>query len=117
VTSLTRETAYDWVSGWKLYDKDARGYLVEYSYDKLNRPTDVLRIGDEGLLHQVPGLLCTQRALGALCLQDTALTVAVSKGIYPSASLKVYELDSYDSLGQLIRIDKYNTLGQAALRW
>jgi YD repeat-containing protein len=110
--SLVSETAYDWESGWKLYDKDAQGYITEYSYDKLNRPTDTLKPGDESSLSAGSwSVIHTSAPWEHYAYDDTALTVTVSKGSYPSGTMKIYEMDSYDSLGQLIRIDKYNSLG------
>ena len=111
-SSLVKETAYDWVSGWKLYDKDPRGYATEYSYDRLGRLTDTLKPGDEASLPAGNwGVSHTNAPWEHYAYDDTALTATVTKGIYPSGTMKAYEVDSYDSLGQLTRIDKYNTVG------
>ncbi len=118
-TSLVSETATDWWSGWKLYEKDARGYVTEYRYDKLGRVTDTIKPGDEPPL--APGTWNVVHANSPwthIAYNDSALTATVYKASFTSGASnnigKPFEVYAYDTLGQLIRIDKHNYLGVQA---
>ncbi len=113
--NVVSETVTDWRSGWKLYEKDSRGYVTEYGYDKLGRATDTIRAGEEAPLS--PGswnVTHTNSPWDHIVYNDTALTATVYKSSFSSgannAPGKAAEVYRYDNLGQLIQIDKFNYL-------
>ena len=44
---IVTETGYDWATGLKQWEKDARGFVTRYEYDKLNRVIKVILSDDD----------------------------------------------------------------------
>jgi len=112
--TVATETAYDWNTGDKLYDKDGRGYVTEYAYDLIGRVTDLTKPGSEAALATGNWTITRLNAPREhYDYNDDTLVVTVTKGVGSGVPTKVYERDSYDSLGQLIRLEKDNSTGTA----
>lgn len=112
-SSLVQEVAYDWNTGWKLYDKDPRGYLTEYAYDPLSRLTDTIKPGDEAALAAGSwSVVYTHAPWEHIAYDDSALTASVYRSSYTTSGTNpvgnLREKYTYDNLGQLITIDKFN---------
>ena len=112
-TSLVQETAYDWSSNEKLYDKDGLGNVTEYGYDLIERLTDTIKPGTEAAL--LPGQWNVVHTAGTwehIAYDDVALTATVYREPFTSggstALTAPLEKYTYDSLGQLILVEKFN---------
>jgi RHS repeat-associated protein len=110
---IVSATAYDWNSGWKAMEFDGRGWITSYAYDKLGRVTDVKKPGDEAPLASIGWNLAYVNApWERIAYDDQANTATLYRASYSAGSSapndRPYEKYYYDTLGQLIRIEKHN---------
>jgi RHS repeat-associated protein len=47
VTDIVTRTGYEYISGWKLWQQNPRGFVTEYQYDALGRTTKIIAPDDD----------------------------------------------------------------------
>lgn len=93
-------------TGFKAWEKNARGYVTEYSYDALGRVTKRIKPDDTDTAGWDP-----RSGSAAFRADNPATTIAYDDGAFTATVVgnrgqtTAY---TYDSLGKLAKIDKYN---------
>ncbi len=108
-SDIVESMAYEYISGWKLWDKNARGYVTEYTYDRLGRTIKTVYPNDDDDPNWDPrtGASTTRsnNPVNLVSFDDTAYDTTVLDALGHKT------LYDYDSLGRLMRIIKYTKNG------
>ncbi|HOJ78308.1 MAG TPA: hypothetical protein PL158_09440, partial [Bacillota bacterium] len=105
-SDIVTRMGYEYISGWKLWDKNPRGYVIEYQYDSLGRITKIVAPDDNDQTDWIP-------VLGGECpafRQDNPVTLIdyddqelASTVTDPLGRHVIYDFNTF---GQLVKIEK-----------
>ena len=105
-TDIVTETGYEYITGWKLWQQDPRGFVTEYQYDALGRTTKITAPDDDDQVGWIPtGSAQSFRShnpVTTIEYNDQELYSIVTD---PLGNQTKY---SFDNLGRLAQLVKYH---------
>jgi RHS repeat-associated protein len=103
---LTTRFRYEFISGWKLWQQDPRGYVTQYQYDVLGRTTGITAPDDDDQAGWIPSgstpSFRTNNPVTAITYNDQNLYSIVTD---PLGHQTKYD---FDDLGKLVQLVKYH---------
>ena len=103
---ITTRYGYEYISGWKLWQQDPRGYVTQYQYDALGRTTRITAPDDDDQVGWIPSgnnpSFRTNNPVTAINYDDHELYSIVTD---PLGHQTKYD---FDDLGKLVQLVKYH---------
>jgi len=101
---LVHSTGYQTATGFKIWEKNARGFVTAFSYDSLGRTVLTVKSDEDDDAAWQPGADCAGVRPVNPCIRveydDSALTATVTGA---RGQMEAY---GYDSLGHMVRMEK-----------
>ncbi|NLW48477.1 MAG: hypothetical protein GXY86_14235, partial [Firmicutes bacterium] len=106
---LITRTGYEYISGWKLWQQNPRGYVTQYQYDKLGRTTQITAPDDDDQPGWIPEgsqpSFRNNNSVTGIEYNDRELYSIVTD---PLGNRTMYD---FDQLGRMVKLIKYRRDG------